>query len=312
VSGETYEVFAVRYGHMDRRASENFLGGCACDGPMPIDYYVWVVRSAERTVVVDTGFGPAEGIRRGRRVLNPVGTGLAALGVDPAHVDDVVLTHLHYDHAGNLGLFPNARFHLQERELQFVIGRHMADPTTASAYAVEEIADAVRLVHAGRVRFAAEDEELFPGLSVHLVGGHTGGTQVVRVATARGPLVLASDAVHFYANLEKRRVFAVTHDPDHLLEVYDRRLPELVDDPADIVPGHDPLVLARYPAARTGLEGVVALLSDAPGPSDGLAGGRGGAPPEPVGTPVSTSCRPSSRRAGPDELAEVSVRLLEF
>lgn len=185
MSGETYEVFAVRYGYMDRRASENFLGGCACDGPMPIDYFVWVVRSAARTVVVDTGFGPAEGVRRGRSVLNSVGTGLAVLGVDPARVDDVLLTHLHYEHAGNLGLFPRARFHLQERELQFVVGRYMADPTTASAYAAEEIVDAVRLVHAGRVRFPAEDEELFPGLSVHLVGGHTGGTQVVRVATAR-------------------------------------------------------------------------------------------------------------------------------
>ncbi|GAA4709543.1 N-acyl homoserine lactonase family protein [Pseudonocardia yuanmonensis] len=262
MNGATYEVFAVRYGHMDRRASENFLGGCACDGPMPIDYYVWVVRSADRTVVVDTGFGPAEGVRRGRSVLNSVGTGLAALGVEPAHVDDVVLTHLHYDHAGNLGLFPRARFHVQERELQFVVGRHMADPTTASAYCVEEIVDAVHLVHAGRVRFSAEDEELFPGLSVHLVGGHTGGTQVVRVRTARGPLLLASDALHFYANHEKRHVFAVTHDPDGLLEVYDRRFPELVDDPDDVVPGHDPLVLTRYPAARTGLEGYVALLSD--------------------------------------------------
>ena len=261
MSGKEYELFAIRYGRVDRQASENFLGGCACDGPMPMDYFVWVARSPERTVVVDTGFEPREGVRRGRSLLKTVGAGLATLGIDPAHVDDVVLTHLHYDHAGNLGLFPRARFHVQERELQFVVGRHMTDRVTASAYAVEEIAEAVRLVHAGRVRFAGADEELFPGLSVHVVGGHTGGTQVVRVTTARGPILLASDAAHFYANIEKRHVFAVTHDPEQLLKTYDRRFPELVDDPADVIPGHDPLVLTRHPAARAGLEGQVALLS---------------------------------------------------
>lgn len=261
MSAESYEVFAIRYGHVDRRASENFLGGCPCDGPMPMDYHLWVARSANRTVVVDTGFSPAEGARRGRTLVIPVGAALAALDVDPATVDDVVLTHLHYDHAGNLGLFPRARFHVQERELQFVAGEAMADPTTAAAYDRADVQETVRLVQANRVRFAGEDEELLPGLSVHLVGGHTGGTQVVRVTTERGPLVLASDAAHFYANLERRHVFPVTYAPDDLVDAYDRRLPGFVADPTDIIPGHDPLVLALYPAAGEGLEGRVALLS---------------------------------------------------
>jgi glyoxylase-like metal-dependent hydrolase (beta-lactamase superfamily II) len=261
MTAETYEVFAVRYGRVDRRAAENFLGGCRCDAPMPMAYFVWVARSPRRTVVIDTGFDCAEGLRRGRTTLTPVVAALASLGVDPAHVDDVVLTHLHYDHAGNMTLFPRARFHLQEREMHFVVGRAMTDPHTAGAYTPEDVEHAIGLVRAGRVRFADEDDELFPGFSVHAVGGHTAGSQVVRVLTGAGPLLLASDAAHFYANLEQRRPFSVTHDPAGLLEVYDHRFPALVDDPSCIVPGHDPLVLDRYPTPA-GLGDHVALLSD--------------------------------------------------
>ncbi|KAA9149541.1 N-acyl homoserine lactonase family protein [Amycolatopsis acidicola] len=227
---------------------------------MPMDYFVWVLAGEDRTVVVDTGYGPEEALRRGRVITRPVADGLRALDVEPSRVTDVILTHLHWDHAGNLGLFGNARFHVQEAETRFAFGPAMADQTRSSAYAPADIAELVHLVHGGRVRFAGADEELFPGIEVHLVGGHTAGTQVVRVRTASGPVLLASDAAHFYANLDERRVFAVTHDPGQLLDVYAHRFPALVDSADDIIPGHDPLVLRRYPAAAPTLTGWVARL----------------------------------------------------
>jgi glyoxylase-like metal-dependent hydrolase (beta-lactamase superfamily II) len=261
MNDDTYDVHAIRYGRVDRTAAENFLGPCACDGPMPMDYFVWVVANRQRTVVVDTGFGPDQARLRGRTITRPVPDGLRAVGVDPSQVDDVVLTHLHYDHAGNLGLFDHATFHVQEREVHFAVGPAMTDPGRSSAYVPDDLAALVHLVHGRRVHFCGPDEELFPGISVHLVGGHTAGTQVVRVRTAGGPLLLASDAAHFYANMQQRRVFAVTHDPEQLLDAYARRLPGLVDSPEDIVPGHDPLVLHHYPTAKPHLDGWVAQLS---------------------------------------------------
>jgi len=259
MSGPRYEVFAIKYAHHERTASQNFLGGDPHDGPMPMDYFVWLVRGAGREVVVDTGFGQAAALRRKREIVRPVEQGLSLMGVDAADVRDVVITHLHYDHVGNFDLFPRATFHLQDLEMQYATGRSMCHEPLRHAFDVEDVVGMVRNVYAGRVRFHAGDAQLFPGLSVHLVGGHTMGLQVVRVATRRGHVVLASDASHYYANMEERRPFPIVYNVADMMEGWDRAR-ELADSPDHVIPGHDPRVLERYPAPAKDLEGVVARL----------------------------------------------------
>ena len=92
---------------------------------MPMDYFVWLARSTERTLVIDTGFNAEAAARRKREHIRCPTKGLAKLDVDAAKVRDVIITHLHYDHVGNFDLFPAATFHLQDREMQFATGRHM-------------------------------------------------------------------------------------------------------------------------------------------------------------------------------------------
>ena len=104
----------------------------------------------------------------------------------PNEVEDVILTHLHYDHVGNFDRFPKARFHLQERELTYATGRYMRYPRLAHSFEVEDICGIVRLNYARRVMFYDGDAELAPGLTVHAVGGHSAGLQFVRVKTRRG------------------------------------------------------------------------------------------------------------------------------
>jgi glyoxylase-like metal-dependent hydrolase (beta-lactamase superfamily II) len=256
-----HQVYAVKYAQHARRASENFLDGRpadAHDGPMPLDYFVWLVRGPSGDIVVDTGFSAAVATRRGRTHLRCPGDALRALGAQAAHVQDVVITHLHYDHVGNFELFPAATFHLQDLEMRFATGRHMADARHAGAFDVEDVAGMVRSTYAGRVQFHDGDAELFPGVSVHLVGGHTMGLQVVRVQTRRGWVVLASDATHFYANMEQERPYPIVWSVPDMLSAY-ARVRELADSPEHIIPGHDPLVLERYPACE-GLQGVAARL----------------------------------------------------
>ncbi len=263
-----WEVFALRYAtKQDRTARDNFITPPdAHDGPMPIDYFVWLLRDGARTIVVDTGFSAQTGTARGRALLRPVGDMLADMGVDAAEVTDVIVTHLHYDHAGNLPLFPRAQLHLQEREMAFATGRNMCFGCMRYAFEVEDVVAMVRALYAGRVTFHAGEGEVAPGVSVHGVGGHTDGLQMVRVQTARGPVVLASDAAHFYANLVLELPFPIVYDLGAMAQGW-RTARRLAGDEARVIPGHDPAVLRRYPAWQG--NGEIACLHEPPGPASG-------------------------------------------
>lgn len=130
---------------------------------------MWLAKGGGRTFVIDTGFNSEIAKQRRRTFLRcPVET-LAAFDVDVADVKDVILTHLHYDHAGNFDRFPNAHFHLQERELAYATGRYMHYPRLSHSFEVEDICGIVRLNYARRVLFYDGDAEIAPGLSVHEV-----------------------------------------------------------------------------------------------------------------------------------------------
>jgi len=251
----TYEVYAIRYAHHPRRASENFLGGDPHDGPMPMDYFVWAIVGVQRTFVVDCGFDAEMARKRGRQLVRTPADGLKTIGIDPAAVRDVIVTHMHYDHAGCLDMFPSAKYHVQDREMAFCTGRLMCHEHARIPFEAGDVVTMVRKIFEGRVEFHDGDDELAPGVTIHRVGGHSMGLQVVRVRTRRGWVVLASDASHYYANMEQGRPYPILYNVGDLLEGFNT-LRRLAESPAHIIPGHDPLVLVRYPAARAGLEGV--------------------------------------------------------
>lgn len=244
---DRYEILALKYARNDRPASQNFIGGDAHDHSMPIDYYVWVIRNEARTIVVDTGFNVQSGTRRGRELITPVHTALTAVGVDFNAVEHVITTHMHYDHAGNNDLFPNACFYMQESEMRYATGPCMCHHFLNHPYEVDDVVDMVRRTYAGKVSFCLGDRELFPGVTVHHIGGHSRGLQCVRVETKRGPVVLASDASHLYQHFQTGRVFPTCDSVSDTVVGY-QRLKELAGRDSHIVPGHDPAVMNRYPS----------------------------------------------------------------
>jgi glyoxylase-like metal-dependent hydrolase (beta-lactamase superfamily II) len=258
-----FEVYAIRYATVERRVAENYIGSDAHETATRMDYFIWLARNDKHVVVVDTGFDQSAALRRKRQFLRSPADGLKLLGVDPVDVREVILTHLHYDHAGNLDLFPAARFHLQDREMAFATGRYMSQAFFAQAYDLDNILDTVRLVHGRRVLFHDGDGSIVPGISVHRIGGHTRGLQAVRVWTRVGWLVLASDAAHYTANRVEERPFPIVAEVTDMVDGW-RKLVELASSPEHVVPGHDPLVMRQYRAPSPALDGIVVRLDDKP------------------------------------------------
>jgi glyoxylase-like metal-dependent hydrolase (beta-lactamase superfamily II) len=229
-----------------------------------MDYFVWVAIPLDeaghraiggKPIVIDTGFNSKVGKQRGREVVKNPADLLLDVGVDAREVEDVIVTHLHYDHIGNWDRFPKARFHVQDKEMQFATGRHMCKAPFRHAYECDDIVGMVKALYADRVVFHDGDEIIAPGISVHLIGGHTMGIQSVRIMTRNGWLVLASDASHYFWGVQNDKLFAIVYSVADMLAGYDK-LKKLAEGRIEmVIPGHDAEVTKRFPASAPGLDG---------------------------------------------------------
>ena len=258
-----FEVFAIKYGERLGTRGSIFMKGDPHDSPMAMDYYIWVIRNDEKTIVVDCGFDKKEGENRGRPYLRSPTEGLGLIWIDPAEVKDVIITHMHYDHVGNLSIFPNAKFHVQDTEMAYVTGRAMTHPILRHSFVLSEVQEMVAMVYQDRAIFHDGDDDLVPGVTLHHFPGHARGLMAVRVNTKRGWIILASDTAHYYESLAAEHVFITHENIFEMLESY-RSLVKLGGDVSRIVPGHDPDVLKRYPSLSRDLDGIVAVLHEKP------------------------------------------------
>lgn len=261
--GLVWDVYAIRYATNPRRVrGQNFILEERPLEPLTLDFFSWVLIGADRAIVVDTGMAPEKAAKHGHDFLASPVDALRALEVDPGRVETVVMTHLHYDHTGHVEAFPAARFLLQAEEMAYVTGPYMEKRWFRRAYEVDEIARFVGYLHEGRLQLHGRDHAVADGVSVHWVGGHCAGQEVVRVRTRRGWVVLASDALHYYEEIERGVPFAVAFNLSDMIVAHDR-IRELADSDDHIVPAHDPRIMKLYPAASEALAGFVARV-DAP------------------------------------------------
>jgi len=246
-----YEIYAIEYASRMAKPAELLLRA-AEETPVKMSYFFWAVTGPGGAVVVDAGFSREAAAKRGRSLYRDLGEGLSRVGIDPGQVETVVLTHFHADHVGNLDLFPRATFLAQERELAFWTGPYAGYSIFREIMEPGEIARLKELRQAGRLVLVDGQKELRPGLRLHLVGGHTAGTQILEVRTARGRAVIASDAVKTDRNLKERRPDPYLHDAPGMLDGYEL-IAGLADSPDLILPGHDPAVLDRMEKTAPGI-----------------------------------------------------------
>ncbi len=246
-----YKIYVLEYARRKTHSSEVLVGD-PHQTPMDMSYYMWLVVNDERVIAVDTGFTKETGERRKRAWVNDPNVMMDAIQIDPRRVTDVVISHLHWDHAGNFGLFPKANFILQESEMAFSTGKYIGYEVFRQALDVEDVVAMLRLNYGGRVRFVSGSKTLYPGIRVHWVGGHTAGTQIVEVQTESGVSVIASDAAHFYANMHQNRPFHIIHSVPCYIEGF-QRMRTLAVDEQHILPGHDGKVMHMLPSVATGV-----------------------------------------------------------
>lgn len=248
-------VFAIRYGTLRTTKSRLFYRYESYGEPdfeQRMDYFFWVVDTPGRLIVVDTGFHPEVGTRRGRTCLVPPREALGRLGIDPMSVTDVVVTHCHYDHIGNLALFPSAEVVIADQELAFWRSRWALYRQFWEHVEERELDTLVTTQREGRLRTIDTETELVTGVRLLPVGGHCPGQLIVSVDIPGRPVVLASDAVHLYEELELDRPFGVFADLERMYRTFALLKAMESDSGAVIVPGHDPGVASRFSSPDDG------------------------------------------------------------
>ncbi len=265
----SYRVLAVHYGERETTFSDAYYRWSSYgepDGPLPLSYYFWVLEPLHAPgsppIVLDCGFDPGRGERLGRRCLVPPADAVARLGVDPAAVELLVISHIHWDHVGNLELFPHARMPVARVELEFWLDDPVAQRPQFAAHADPDAIAVLRRAGAEERLDLIEDRaEVAPGITALRVGGHAPGQLIFEVAGEHGPIVLASDAIHYYDELERERPFGIFVDLADVYRGYET-LRRYAASGAAVVPGHDPSVMDRFAPLDGDAAGLAVCLTE--------------------------------------------------
>lgn len=247
---ETRAVLAVKYGHRVTTRAESYLNYHLYgepDADLDIDYYFWVISGGDGVVLVDTGFAPEAGDRRRRAHYTTPAQVLPSLGIGPGDVTAIVISHAHWDHTGNVRQFPHAQLVMSEAEYAFWTSPLAGRAHFAAHSEPGEIALLAQARKEDRLTLFTGTCTVAPGIELTEVGGHTPGQLVATVRTpGGGSVVLASDALHFYEEVERDRPFAIVADLPAMYRAYDI-LAQLASAPGTrLVAGHDPLVRTRF------------------------------------------------------------------
>ena len=244
----SYEVYAVRYASIPDFPVASLVKGADRARKLEIAMTVWLVKGNGHNVVVDSGFYRDQFFKQWKinGFIKP-SDAVALAGVKPDDVTDVIITHMHWDHADGMDLFPKARIWIQKDEYSYYTGEAWQGPRTHGGIEPDDVLALVKLNMEGRVSLVNGDaQEIIPGITCYTGGKHTWQSQYVGVHARDGVVILASDNMYLYENMDKHVPIAATLDADSNLRAQDR-MKQLAATPKFVVPGHDPAVFDRFP-----------------------------------------------------------------
>jgi glyoxylase-like metal-dependent hydrolase (beta-lactamase superfamily II) len=245
-----YEVYAVRYATLSDFPVAGLVKGADPSRKLDIAMTVWLVKGNGHVILVDSGFYREQFLKqwKPKDFVKPT-EAIKDLGVKPEDVTDVIITHMHWDHADGMDLFPNARIWLQKDEYAYYTGEAWQRKDTHGGIDKDDVLAVVKLNLEGRVGLVNGDaQEIIPGITCYIGGKHTYQSQYLGVRTQRGTVVLASDNMYLYENLEKHVPIAQTLDADSNLRAQDR-MKQIASESRLVIPGHDPAVFEKFQKA---------------------------------------------------------------
>jgi glyoxylase-like metal-dependent hydrolase (beta-lactamase superfamily II) len=250
---EEYEIYGIRYATIKDFAVSGLVAGADKSRKTDVAMYVWLIKGGGKNILFDAGFYRDKFIQRWKpaEFVKP-SDALAKAGLKAEDITDVIISHIHWDHADGFDLFPKAKIWIQKDELEYYAGEAWQSRRTAAGDA-EDVLALVKWNTEGKVGLVKGDaQEILPGVTCYTGGKHTFASQYIGVKTASGVVVLASDNVYLYENLEKHVPIAATLDAESNLKAQDR-MKGLAARVGLIVPGHDPAVMEKFKIVGPGV-----------------------------------------------------------
>lgn len=243
-----YEVYAIRYAELPDFPVASLVKGADPSRKLDIAMAVWLVKGNGRNILVDSGFYRDQFFKQWKvKDFMKPSDAVALAGVKPEEITDVIITHMHWDHADGMDLFPKAKIWIQKDEYTYYTGEAWQQRNTHGGIDRDDVLAIVKLNMEGRVGLVNGDaQEIIPGVICYTGGKHTWQSQFVSVETKDGKVVLASDNMYLYENMDKHVPIAATLDADSNLRAQDR-MKQIAASPKLVIPGHDPAMFERFP-----------------------------------------------------------------
>jgi len=251
----TYEVYALSYGVYPDFPVSALLAGADKTRKIDLQMMIWLIKApGGKNILVDTGCYHENVVKsKGIQNLIKASDAIAKLGLSAADITDVIITHMHWDHADGMDLFPNAKIWIQKDEYSYYTGAAWQAGGKSGGVEPDDVLTLVKLNMAHKVNLVdGDDREIIDGIKVYTGGRHTYASEYVSVRTASGTVVIASDNMYLYENLEKHAPITQTFDADSNLKAQDR-MKQIATRPDLIVPGHDPAVFVKFPKPGNGV-----------------------------------------------------------
>ena len=248
-SAAPHEVYALSYGVYPDFPISALLAGADKTRKIDLQMMIWLIKGpGGKNILVDTGCYHENVVKgKGIKDLIKASDAVAKLGLSAADITDVIISHMHWDHADGMDLFPKARIWIQKGEYSYYTGEAWQQKGTHGGIDQDDVLALVKLNMEGRVTLVSGDnQEIIPGIICYTGGKHTWQSQYVSADSKAGKVVLASDNMYLYENLDKHLPIATTLDADSNLRAQDR-MKQIAASLDLIIPGHDPAVFERFP-----------------------------------------------------------------